>query len=117
MITLPASSNSGKGEMTSPYNSSTLVPSESLDRFKRRAAALRVGTLSLAKQVLALAEEGGYLPDSLESQDEGKGEARFRFALPADFVRELGGEDRARELLRWAIVEGLDKSPLAPPGG
>lgn len=41
------------------------------------------------------------------------GSAPFR--LDEDVVERLGGKERARDYVRWAIVEGLDKSPLAPP--
>lgn len=98
------------------YRSSALIPVKPLRLFKLRARQLDMPALQLAKAVLTLAFEAGCLPDVPGVGDEGEEKAVFPFALPGELVVQLGGKDRARDLLRWAIVEGLDKSPLAPPG-
>lgn len=102
-------------EMAAPYKSSTAIPSEAFERFSQRASVLQIGVLSLAKQILALAKEAGELPQRVDPLKPGGKTSSFKFSLSSDFVEGLGGEERARELLRWAIVEGLELSPLAPP--
>lgn len=103
-----------RGTMTR-YRSSISVPSEALARFKKRAQDLYLANLSLAKEIVALAREKGELPERLESADGSGTMSSFPFVLHEDLVEKWGGEERVRELLRWAIVEGLELSPLAPP--
>lgn len=97
------------------YRSTMLIPLTPLRKFKKRAEHLRVSALHFARAILVLALDNGTLPAEPPEMDSEEEKLPFPFALDPDLVERLGGRERARELLRWAIVEGLDQSPLAAP--
>lgn len=95
------------------YQSSVQVPASAMQRFHDRAKELWCSKIQLARIMLALAIEQGQLPSrvpSLEESDEVR--VNFPFKLDSDLVDALGGEEQARDLLRWVIMEGLDQSPF-----
>lgn len=98
------------------YKSSVQVPVSGLISIRERAEALQCDQLQLVRIIMALNLESGTLPGCVSDINTDEIKAPFPFALSSDFVEALGGRDKARDYVRWAIVEGLDKSPLAPPG-
>lgn len=99
------------------YKSSISVPTFPLESFKERAQALRVDPLQLARLIVTWSLERGSLPEDLSLPEHLAAGSRSTLAFQVDgeFVEQIGGRRRFRDALRWAIVEGLDLSPLAPP--
>ena len=97
------------------YKSNVFAPIEDIKRVKVRAKSLRIAASQLARLVLVLAIERGDLPESVPDIPQDVDKMNFPFVLDSEIIKILGGRDRARDYVRWAVMEGLDKSLLSTP--
>ena len=96
------------------YRSTAYVPLEDAKRTKARAQELGVPSSQIPRLILTIAIEQGSLPKDPPSLPEEVDRSVFAFALSKETVKALGGEERARDYVRWVVMEGLWESPLAP---